>query len=331
MLRSRGSVKSIGIPRVGQRMIAHVKRALAMVVLVLAGCEEGPAVAELAAEACTPGITGIAEYDALYALGDGGRPVIHAISREVRDAHAAELRARVERAAPVDPSALAPAARVALQNDLWGLWQRLTHDGDHAPLRAGLAALIRALALPADRIPGRGAIAITTAAARTIDPRDGWREVGTELPVLGHERAFELRRVFHVVLGRDARALTSQLVALDDHGRAHASDVPGDLEVLAPAVGQPSSARLFELDRRALRCRDRDALVETDHVAVVPGLGASSFFLELDPPAPVASMPCARCHDDGEVDSLPDASIPPAPRIRVLLDQATELAAPIFD
>jgi hypothetical protein len=276
--------------------------------------------------ACGGSITGIAAYDSLYEVGSS-RPVIFSVSADERRAHASELLARARAAAEVDPARLAPAARIALQNDLWGLWRRLGADGDQDELRAALAAVIRRLALPPERIPGRGRIGVTTAAARTIDAR--WHLSGTELPVLSHERAFELRRVFHLAFGPDARALTSQLVALDDRGRAHASDVAGDLEILAPAAGVPSAARLFELDRHGLRC-GTEALRETDRVSRVPGEGASSFFLELDPPAPVASMPCARCHDDGELDSLPDEEIPVEPRVRALLDQATELAAPIF-
>jgi hypothetical protein len=281
------------------------------IALVLLACGEDPS----PPAACSRGITGIAAYDALY---EGG--AIHATERALRRSPVAPF----ERAAEIDPAALPPAARVALQNDLWGYWQRLNEDGDQPELQDTVARIIRRLALPADRIPSR--IAPPPAALSHLG---SFEEVGTEMPVLSHERAFGLRRVFHVLLAEDARALTSQLVALDDRGVAHATDVPGDLEVLAVRDGAAIGARLFELDRRALRCGE-PALVEVDHVSRVPGIGASSFFLELDPPVAVAAMPCARCHEDDHMQSLPDARLRVEPRIAGLIDQATDLAAPIF-
>lgn len=286
---------------------------LALATLLVACADPPPPV-------CSPGITGVEAYDAIYA-----HEALHATDARARAAP--DLLAIVERAERADPASLPPAARIALQNDLWGLWQRLRADGDRPELARVLARLIRRLALPADRIGGH--VAISPHARRALDEQ--FREVGMEMPVLGHERAFELRRVFHVLLAGDhSRALTSQLVALDDRGRAHPSEVPGDLEILAMGGGAPIGARLFELDRRALRCGG-PALVEVDRVSHVPGIGASSFFLELEPPVPIAEMPCARCHEDDHLMSLADARFAPEPRIQRLIDQATELAAPIFE
>jgi hypothetical protein len=302
----------------------------ALLALVLLACEETPPRAPTPREECSPGIFGIEAYDALYDFPVGGRPAIFATSPDDLRAAREELRERVVRAAAVDPSPLRREARIVLQNDAWGLYQRVENQSGLASLKRPLAALVRRLALgSSERSAAR--IGIATAARRVLDPNEGWREVGTEMPVFSHERAFGLRRIFHVVLRESARALTSQLVALDAAGHAYASDVPGDLEILGLRDDRIVAARLFELDRRALRCRGAEhALEETDRVRHVPDLGAHSFFLELDPPEPVASLPCARCHSDGEIDSLPDPSVAPEPRLARLVSQAGALAQPIF-
>ncbi len=308
-------------------------RAVALLFLIL-GCEhESSAPTVLAPSAappaCSAGIYGIEAYDALYEFEIAGRPALYVTSTDAIVENAGPLLEQIERALAADPSSLVPPARIVLQNDVWGLAQRVPASGELAPLARALASLVRRLALPAALFHAE--IGVPGAALQALAPSAGWREVGTEMPVLGHERAFGLRRIFHVLERENARALVSQLVGLDTDGRAHATEVVGDLEILFHTDTEPvAGARLFELDRRAVRCFGADrGLHETDRVSFVPGLGASSFFLELDPPEPIASLPCARCHD-GEVDSLPSAAIEPEPRLRSLVRQAGAHAAPIF-
>ncbi len=206
-------------------------------------------------------------------------------------------------AAPLDEVPL--DARLSLQNDVWGLWQRL----DEAPpgpvrdgLRARAAALIVHLA-PAASALGDGS-ALPSLARRALPEREGWRERGTEHSVLSHELAFGLRRIFRV-LTREAeldRAIVGQLVALDDEGTAHLVPLAGGLEVLQLSEGRPRT-RVLELSRHSLRCGP-PRLEPMDLVHGVPGLGVNRPLAALEPPAPPTPSVCAQCHED--VEGRPD-------------------------
>lgn len=51
----------------------------------------------------------------------------------------------------------------------------------------------------------------------------------------------------------------------------------------------------------------------------VPGTGAHGFLAELDPPAPLTELPCARCHDDDAMMSLPSTELTLGARYEALL------------
>ena len=255
----------------------------------------------------------------------------------LRDAVAPRLSRALDDAlsAPLDRVPL--DARITLQNDVWGLWQRL----DAAPasavrdgLRATSARLVLRLAPRAEEL-GDGAALPATARAATPESA-GWRERGTEHSVLSHESLFGLRRLFRVLTrqGERDRALVSQLVTLDTDGRAHLTSIAGGMEILELS-GPTPRATVLELSRRSLRCGP-SALLAMDAVHGLPGLGTNRFLAALDPPqAPVPSV-CARCHEDVEgrpdvLMSLPNDDLARMPRRHAeLLDQATRAAAALL-
>ena len=239
----------------------------------------------------------------------------------------ATLEAGLEALLASDVSGWSAEARVLLQNDAWGLWQR-ARDQDEGRLRRLAAHAVGQLALPAAAL--RALAPTASPLPRALPPSEGWEELEAEVPVLAHERAFGLRRVFRVLLagptgpaGPPRRALTSQLVALDDQGRAHLTRLPGELEALRFEGSTLAEARVLELHRDAL-LRGAPPLRPATDVAHVPGLGANAFLFELDPPEPLRDLPCARCHDDGTMMSLPTTAYPPGHRFPALLARASE-------
>lgn len=262
--------------------------------------------------------------EAITAIVLEGQPALFATSSDALRGVAASLRGAIDAASP-RWAALSPAEAIVWQNDLLGLAARARAAPVSDPALAALAesaeAAARSLAPRADAgapYACEGAPPLVTA----LLPADqGWREQGTEMPVLSHERAFGLRRVFRVFVRGDLRALASQLVVLDREGHAHTSCVAGEIELLEVGPEGAVSARVWELDRGALAGGPEHALAEIDRVAHVPGLGADRFFLEERTAIPLAELPCRRCHDDAVEMSLPRADLPTGPRIAALLAQ----------
>ncbi|MEZ4339280.1 MAG: hypothetical protein R3B82_21880 [Sandaracinaceae bacterium] len=265
--------------------------------------------------ACTDGIWGEPAYDALDALNDPA--LLEADEATLRDAAR-----RLRRAGDRDPR-LEPPARVALQNDVWGVWQRAraqpVSSSAHHAVEAAAARLVRRLAPP--RVPP-WEVGLPPPVAAALGP--GWHEEESELPSLQHERLFGLRRVFHVARqGTDRRALFSTLVAIDAEGQPRITPWVGDLEILRFSGGRLVEARVHELDRRTLRCHGPDrALRSVREVRHVPGTGAHGFLLEADPPASLDDLPCARCHEDDGLMSLPTPELTVGRRFQELLAPA---------
>lgn len=283
----------------------------------LSGCDE--ARVQPREDACGAGIYGQATYDAL-----AGDPSLFRTDTDwVETAEGRRLLRALRDAGQTEPT-FPTASRIALQNDVWGLWQRV----EAMPLASTRR---RALLTAAERVVRRLAPDVLDAPPRALPPplREGWRELESEMPTLQHERLFGLRRVFRIALrteGRE-RALFSQLVAIDRRGRLVRTEVFGDLEMLELAGDELVGARLFELDRRALRCGG-PALVEATMAHRVPGLGANGFLATFEPPAMLQALPCRRCHDDGEMMSLPSPSLRVGARHGDLLEQARSQAPP---
>ena len=241
----------------------------------------------------------------------------------------ARLRQALERAAAHSPATLSAEARVALQNDVWGLWQRTRElPSSSEPAAAMERAAARLIAHLAVAAPDRWRPGLPQAVAAALG--SGWTELESELPSLQHERMYGIRRVFHIARrGDDERALFSTLVALDPSGRPTITSIPGEIEWLRFEGDALVEARVFELDRRALREHgSARALMEVDEVAHIPTTGANRFYAEfdppaaLDPPAPLASPPCVRCHDDAQLMSLPTPSFELGDRYGALLQIA---------
>ncbi|MCB9596755.1 MAG: hypothetical protein H6719_28795 [Sandaracinaceae bacterium] len=288
--------------------------------LLAAGCGSAPE-----APACAGGTWGDPAFDALDALND---PDLLERDDAARRRFARQLDEAARHAPPTST-----VARVTLQNDVWGVWQRARAEPASSPsqhaIEVASARLVRRLALARIDAPWREGLPelVSTALGR------GWREQESELPSLQHERAFGLRRVFHVARrGDDERALFSTLVALDARGRPHVTRYVGDLEVLRFERGELREARVYELDRRATRCEGAEhAMRPLDAVSHVPGTGAHRFVADFDPPAPLASLPCARCHDDDSMMSLPSAELGVGSRFEALLAPAREEGVAIAD
>jgi len=292
-----------------------------------------PELPDSASSDVAPGLWGVPALDALWDLpGIDGNALIWevgAFERSLTAATSADLLKRLGAAAKADFGALSPAARAVAQNDLWGLLQRLrgTSAGGALELESALETLILRLAPDDKWLAARSSEDIPAHAARLLPAEDGWHEMDTEHAVLSHERAFGLRRVFRLLSrGTDGHALLSQLVALDARGAPHLTNIVGEIEQLRMSGGRAAEARVWELDRQALRKRGVHAsLHEAERISHIPGRGATSFLLELEAPETVASLPCLRCHDDPNAFSLP---IPPvannlSERRARLLAQAT--------
>ena len=307
------------------RDIVEVRITLALALLVVAcGTDAEPPTARTerarpeppAAPSCDAASPtwGVPEYDALEGLND---PSVVRPGGRGRDTLAARLSAA---AAVQPPEWLSPAARVTLQNDVWGVLQRARSAEVSSPELHAIAVaaghLVRRLA---PRSLERWSPGFPSAVAPVLE--GGWQEHESELPSLQHERLFGFRRVFHVARrGEDERALFSTLVAIDRDGAPVLTRYVGDLEMLRFEDGELVEARVFELDRRAVRCRGAaSALREVDDVAQVPGIGAHSFLRTFDPPADLDTLPCARCHDNVFPMSLPSTELEVGGRFDVLL------------
>lgn len=278
-------------------VIAHTARVRILIAALLASCSEDAA-----------------ETPWVYDVRIGRLPALYWTEDVSALEHVAPELGRALRAAP--PSGLPFEARVVLQNDVWALASRIEaipmSSSAIEQLREDAVALARRLAVPRDRWP-RAAWSI---------PRElgsGWREMGTELPVLSHERAFGLRRLFHLYHRGHERSLVGRIVALDEDGAAHLTGITSEIEVLELGPSGALSAGLYELDRGGPG--ERPLLREERSVSHVPGLSADSFFLELDPPEPIETLPCRRCHDDDSENSLPMADENPGARHSALLRQ----------
>ncbi len=281
-----------------------------LLALLAAGCTKTPKTPKT----CGPDVYGVAAYDALLSVVHAGAPAIYATNvEELLAGEGAALAAALEAASDADPNPLNGPARVALQNDVWGVLQRVaaheTSSSTKAAILESAHALVQRLALPASVLESMDG----TAAPKTIGRfLPGFEEHDTEHVVLGHERLYGLRRLFRIYVDGDRIALVGQLVAMDTEARPHLTNVLSEIERLDFEVAAPAEpravelvrARVFELDRRRLRCGG-DGLVEVGHVPHVPGVGANGFLARFGASQDLASLPCASCHDDGDRMSLP--------------------------
>ena len=222
--------------------------------------------------------------------------------------------------------------RIVLQNDVWGLLQRLAKSSTNTPgieaLRAEATNVFWALA-PADTaLAAIDGTQLPKEVAALHPASDGFLEYSSDHRILGHERAFGLRRYFRIVLSDRQRALVSQLVVVDRNGQVHMSNVVGEVEILQySGPGTLAAATVLHLERAAF-LRNSDALVVTDQIAQIPSKGASVPIIEFSPPVRVQDLPCARCHDDDNMMSLPFEGESPSARLTRFLEDAERLVPP---
>lgn len=248
--------------------------------------------------------------DRLYALRAGRMAAVFCVDEPTLVRVARELAGRIDAIRDRDLQSLSADARIVLQNDVWGVAQRASRPERSEPALHALAIaavrLVERAALPATAFDGTNGLGFPAAAARRLPEAEGWLLSDSEMPVLSHESAFGLRRLFRVALRPGHRALVSQLVAIDQRGRAHPTPIVGEIELLRVGEEAILEARVWHLDRGALKGPGTfDGLEAARRVHHVPGLGANSFFLDLEPPEELASLPCVRCHDTTFAMSLP--------------------------
>ena len=283
------------------------------------------------------GIYGIAPFDALVELPlPDGTPAVFwtgDVGALLDPAVAPLLLERLRAAYDHTPEQLVPMQRVVLQNDVWGLAQRLEEasgwSSEGRALHIAAQALVMHLALPSPALAELHGTGVPHAFSGEFDD-PSWGEIDTELPVLSHERVYGIRRLFRLMRNGSQRALVSQLVAIDNHGAPHLTSIVGEIEQLTSAENPddpPISARVFELDRRAIRCDGPEAqLNEVSAIEHIPGTGANGFFVAFDEPVALSEMPCHQCHEDSRPFALPLEGTVPELRRQLLLDQlAAEL------
>jgi len=210
--------------------------------------------------------------------------------------HLARLARALDPVEGVSFDELPVAARVVLQNDLWGAFQHL-EDASIAPAIAGqLARIVLRLAATLRDV----GVDAAPSATRALRAR-GLIERGSELASLQHERAYGLRRAFRVLERVDEglleRALISQLVAIDAEHSVVLTDVAGEIESLVQTGPDELEGDLLELSRARLRCGPpAAALMPPEQVVAIPGLSSRPIF-SLGAPAALDRGLCMHCHE----------------------------------
>ena len=275
--------------------------------------------------ACREPLYGDARLAALYDVRAAGEPAMLTADVDAVLEAGPALIPLLEEARAISLTSMPRVAREVVLADAWGAAARLQRGAVSNPAREGLTralgALMGHLAIqPAeaarDHRPPRAALAI-------VPTEEGWTEFDSEHSVLTHERVFGLRRVFRIFVRGDheARALVSQLIAVDANGDAYLTSVVGEIEMLELDADGPTGARVWRLDRRHLGCGDV-TLEEESEVRRIPDIGADGFILDLPAPESLATMPCARCHEDADAFSLPTTRTAVADRLTPLLVRA---------
>ena len=211
-----------------------------------------------------------------------------------------------------DDMATHGAARLLLQNDVWGLWQRTSSEGSVSSIREELhlaaEGLMRRLAAPANVAPNRTAIPAAIAPHLV-----GFEPEESEMPILQHELAYDARRVFHIAIRgeqREERALYSTLIGVGPDGHLYETDVVAELEMLRFDGDDLVHARVFEIHPEALgSTQGSGSLVEVEAVERVPSRGANHTVAQFDGPIALADLPCANCHHDASMMSLPSPNL----------------------
>jgi len=291
---------------VGTRHV--VGGALAALLLVLAACKAPPP--KVAEPRCGPEVYGVGPLDALMepiAPFEGAPIFVRDVMAMDSTGALATLTGRLRAAHGADLSGLSDASRVALQNDVWGVLQRLQRagvsSGQVLHAEAAAAALVRRLALSPGTLRWTLSQGLPPGAPEQLA---GLKEHGSELVSLQHERLYGNRRMFRIFIDGPRRALLSQLVAIDAQGEAYLTSVIGEVERLQLSGDAVAAAAVHHLDRRGLRCGT--GLKSVKEVLHIPAEGAHAFLAHFDSPQPLSDLPCTECHRSAMMMSLPDAN-----------------------
>lgn len=289
----------------GTRQVAG--SVLAALLLVLGACKAPPPQAPEVR--CGPDVYGVGPLDALMvpiAPFEGAPVFVRDVAAMDSTGALATLTGRLRAAHEAELGGLSPASRVVLQNDIWGVVQRLQRAGvssSHVTqAQEAAVALVRRLAPPPGTLGWTLAQGLPPGAP---EPLVGLKEHGSELVSLQHERLYGNRRMFRIFIDGPRRALLSQLVAIDTNGEAYLTSVIGEVERLQLSGNAVVAAAVHHLDRRGLRCGE--GLKEMKDVLHIPAEGAHAFLAHFDTPQPLVDLPCTECHRSAMMMSLPDA------------------------
>lgn len=234
-----------------------------------------------------------------------------------------EVIKQFDAAARADATMLSRRGRIVLQNDAWGLIQRLkrveTVSAEVRSLHDAARRLVQSLALSDDDLRRHSQVELpedAPAAVRALS------EYGSELASLQHERLYGYRRIFRIFQTGANRALMSQLVAIDTRGQPYLTRVVGEVEALAFDAGTVVAAEVHHLERHDNYLNP--TLEPIQIIEHVPADGAHAYLVELRPAVPLAALPCKQCHRSGFRMSLPEATPTPEKRWALLLNELVE-------
>lgn len=223
-------------------------------------------------------------------------------------------------------------SRVILQNDLWGLWQRLQPNRapaapDDVPttLSEAIRASVFALAATEEELEALGPVPVPGSLAALMPSATADDEMESLFPVMTHELSFDLRRMSRIFIDGNERAIISQLLAIDNNGKTHVTRIVGDLEWLKFFGDELADARVLHLDRETGELREHHS------IAHIPDRGANRFFITFDPPVPISELPCVSCHDEREPNSFPGLPNKLDPRKEHFLRRASSRAPDLPD
>ncbi len=231
--------------------------------------------------------------------------------------------AQLEAAANADLSQLSSRGRVVLQNDAWGLVQRLKRlevvSDEVRSLDLAARRLVSKLGLPGRELAWDPRVKLPEDAPAVVE---GLREYGSELQSLQHERLYGYRRIFRIFQDGPHRVLMSQLVAIGTDGQPYLTTVIGEVEALALDGDTVLAAEVHHLERHGNYLSPTLEPIET--IEHVPADGAHAYLVELEPAVPLSDLPCKQCHRTAFRMSLPEATPTPAKRWQGLLKELVQ-------
>lgn len=243
---------------------------------------------------CSKGLYGINEIDVLY-LPSPEESILFQTSSFGNQSKSLEYFAeQIQVASEVPISGLSSESKIVLQNDFWGLYQRIELAAESTStlerIQTAALGLVNKLALsPQNRLEAN-----LHEAPDSIDIKN-MKEMTSMFHILRHENAYGLRKLFRIFHSDQKKMMISHFVGIDKKGDPYFTPVIGEVEVLSVTDNGLKGHSLFHLDRRALRCNENQILKETTTVDRIPSIGANEYLFE-GPPTELRNNPCQECH-----------------------------------